>query len=305
MRVGIVVCCFVAGLVGGLGTSLAAEGYAKSRLLVEPGELAAKLGSFHVLDVRSREDYEKGHVPGGMWVSHDEWDKAFYEDEGKDREGWSQRIEALGIGSGKPIVIYDDNRSKDAARIWWILQYFGAKDVRLLNGGWTGWSSGEFAVSTEEPTVLKKSETTVLRVEPMMGRLRDLSKTLSAIKNGDGVQVVDARSFDEHCGVDGQKNERAGAIPGAKHLEWSDLIEKETARFKSAEEIRRLFDQAGIDPKRPTITHCQSGGRASVMAFGIELMGGDKVANYYRGWSEWGNTAETPVEVEPLEAAGE
>jgi thiosulfate/3-mercaptopyruvate sulfurtransferase len=89
---------------------------------------------------------------------------------------------------------------------------------------------------------------------------------------------------------------RGGAIPGAKHLEWSDLLDKKTQRFKSPAALSRLFKQAGIDPKKPAVTYCQSGGRASVMAFALELMGAKGVQNYYPGWAEWGNAADTPVE---------
>ena len=73
------------------------------------------------------------------------------------------------------------------------------------------------------------------------------------------------------------------------------MIDKETGRFHPPATLQRRFSEAGIDIHRPVITHCQSGGRASVMAFAIELMGG-QAANYYRGWSEWGNTDDTPVE---------
>ena len=65
---------------------------------------------------------------------------------------------------------------------------------------------------------------------------------------------------------------RAGAIPGARHLEWSDLLDKRTGKFKPAPELEKLFADAGIDPKKPATTYCQSGGRASVMAFGLELI---------------------------------
>ena len=108
---------------------------------------------------------------------------------------------------------------------------------------------------------------------------------------------MDARSEDEFCGVNKRDNQRGGAIPGAKHLEWSDLIEQKTHRFKSAEELNRLLDQAGIDLAQPTASHCNGGGRAAVMAFGLELMGADEVRNYYRGWGEWGNSQDTPIVV--------
>ena len=84
-------------------------------------------------------------------------------------------------------------------------------------------------------------------------------------------------------------------MPGAKHLEWSDTLDKKTGRFKTAAELRRLFRDAGIDPSRPAVTYCQSGGRASVTAFALELMGAKHVGNYYKSWSEWGNADDTPV----------
>jgi len=82
---------------------------------------------------------------------------------------------------------------------------------------------------------------------------------------------------------------------GAKHLEWSDLLDKDTQRFKPADELRKLFKEAGIDLYEPTATHCQSGGRASVMAFGLELMGAKDVSNYYKSWAEWGNADDTLI----------
>ena len=110
-------------------------------------------------------------------------------------------------------------------------------------------------------------------------------------------QIVDARSNDEHCGVDTRDNKRGGAIPGAKHLEWSDLIDQDTHRFKSAAQLSKLFAQAGIDLSRPTASHCNGGGRAAVMVFGLQLMGAPQVRNYYRGWGEWGNADNTPIAV--------
>ena len=74
------------------------------------------------------------------------------------------------------------------------------------------------------------------------------------------------------------------------------MLDAKTHRFKSASELRKLFEQAGIALDRPTATYCQSGGRAAVMAFGMELMGAKDVSDYYRSWAEWGNSEDTPVE---------
>src|SRR5262249_19004808 len=107
-------------------------------------------------------------------------------------------------------------------------------------------------------------------------------------------QIVDARSEKEHCG-DVKLAKRGGAIPGAMHLEWSDAFDADTHRFKSAADLAQILRDAGLALDRPTVPYCQSGGRAAVMAFTLELMGANEVRNYYRSWSEWGNADETPV----------
>ncbi len=199
---------------------------------------------------------------------------------------------ALGIDAKSDVVIYDDASFKDAARIWWILRFWGVDRVRLLNGGWTGWKTGKFPVESGSS---RFPEPASFVAAPRIQRLATRKTVLDALAQS-SAQIVDARSFGEFCGVDRLKNKRGGAIPRAKPLEWSDLVDPKTKRFKSAAELRGIFRDAGVDLRKQTITHCQSGGRASVMAFGIELMGGEHVANYYAGWSEWGNDDDTPIE---------
>jgi thiosulfate/3-mercaptopyruvate sulfurtransferase len=131
---------------------------------------------------------------------------------------------------------------------------------------------------------------------PAKRRLVTKAEVLKSLRNH-RFQIVDARSNDEFCGIDLQKNLRGGAIPGAKHLDWANLIDPETDRFKSPQEMKKLFDEAGIDPNQPTASHCDSGGRASVMVFALELMGAKNARNYYPGWSEWGNLKDTPIVV--------
>jgi thiosulfate/3-mercaptopyruvate sulfurtransferase len=99
----------------------------------------------------------------------------------------------------------------------------------------------------------------------------------------------------EYCG-DTRTAKRNGAIPRARHLEWKDLIDPKTSRFKPPAEMTRLFKAAHINLDRPTVTYCQSGGRAAVLAFTLELMGAKNVRNYYRSWAEWGNDEDTPIE---------
>jgi thiosulfate/3-mercaptopyruvate sulfurtransferase len=90
-----------------------------------------------------------------------------------------------------------------------------------------------------------------------------------------------------------KRSERGGHIPSAMHLEWSELVD-ERGRFLAPPVVRAKLERAGIKPDEPIITHCQTGGRASVNAFVLDRLGVPS-RNYYLGWSEWGNTASTPV----------
>ena len=260
---------------------------------MESGDLAKAevAGQFIVLDARDRKAFDAGRLPGARWVDAAAWAKAF--GSGKDAEAWSRRIGELGIDRGSKVVVYDSG-TKDAARIWWILRYWGLGDARLLNGGWTGWKAAGVPIEAETP---RAPAPLPFQATAQSKRLATKDQLLTALKDK-SLQIVDARSEAEFCGTDKQKNKRAGAIPGARHLEWSDLIDKKTQRFKSAEELRTLFREAGVALERPTATHCQSGGRAAVMAFAMELMGAASVSNYYASWGEWGNADDTPIIVE-------
>jgi thiosulfate/3-mercaptopyruvate sulfurtransferase len=278
----------------GTRSAEADSGYARPKLLLEPAELAKPevAKDFVILDARPQSEYDRGHIPEARRVDHDAWKAAF--GEGKDVDDWSARIGDLGIDSDSKVVVYDDNGMKDAARIWWILRYWSVEDARLLNGGWKGWQSLGLTTTDATPPAATSVE---FRATSRSDRLATMQQVLDSL-SGNRLQIVDARSEDEFCGIEKKDNKRGGAIPGAKHLEWSDLIDQDTQRFKSPEQLRRLFDRVGIDLDRPTASHCNSGGRAAVMAFGLELMGAKGVRNYYRGWAEWGNSEDTPVVVQ-------
>jgi thiosulfate/3-mercaptopyruvate sulfurtransferase len=262
--------------------------YANPKLLIEASELG-KLAAdcTHVLDVRSEQKYEAGHIPVAVRVDHDRWAKGFIQH--PDRETWSKLIGATGIRNPEVVVVYSDD-VKEAVRVWWILRYWGVKDVRLLNGGWRAWQAYGGKITKGPGAVVKPVE---IALAPQPARLATRDEILADLEHKH-FTLIDTRSEGEYCG-DTKLAKRGGAIPGAKHLEWVDLIDRKTQRFKSAPELAKLFKDAGIDPRHPAITYCQSGGRAAVMAFALELMGGSEVRDYYRSWSEWGNAPDTPV----------
>jgi thiosulfate/3-mercaptopyruvate sulfurtransferase len=204
----------------------------------------------------------------------------------------------MGLGSN-PVVIYDNLASKNAARIWWILRYWGVTNVRVVNGGLKAWKAAEL------PTETKPGDPPEAVTFAAKARKRQLASKEQVLKwiSDDNVQILDTRSKDEFCGIDKKENKRGGAIPTATHLEWKEVIDAETDRFKSAEELAKVFDKAGIDLEKPSVSHCQSGGRASVMILALELLGAKSASNYFPGWSEWGNAEndELPVVVSDAE----
>jgi thiosulfate/3-mercaptopyruvate sulfurtransferase len=261
--------------------------YAAPALLVESPELARLVtaNKVRVLDVRTKAKYDAGHVPGALRVDAAAWRKAF--GSAPDKDDWTKRLGDLGLEPDAATVVYGDD-PRESARVWWILRYWGFKDVRLLNGGWTAWAAQNGPVSREAPTV--KATTPRLTARPE--RLATKQQVLDLVKKKDR-QIIDARSEKEYCG-DEKHAQRGGSVPGAKNLDWTDLIGKD-GRFKSADELARLFKEHDISLKEPAVTYCQSGGRAAVMAFALELMGAKNVRNYYRSWNEWGNDPDTPV----------
>jgi thiosulfate/3-mercaptopyruvate sulfurtransferase len=270
-----------------------AKTYPRADLLVEATQLDKALtpGKFVILDARPREAYREGHIPFAVWLNVKDWEKGFAASQ--DPKLWGGRLASVGIQDDSPIIVYGNAKTPDAARIWWILRYWGFKDVRLLNGGWKAWTDGKFPVQTKAKIIDDHGKYRHLKVKAAKDRLATKDQLLSWLKEG-GPQIVDARTEGEYCG-DTSHAQRGGSIPSARHLEWKDTIDPKTQRFKSPDELKKLFKEVGIDPQRPTVTYCQSGGRAAVMAFVLELMGGKEVRNYYRSWSEWGNDPNTPV----------
>jgi thiosulfate/3-mercaptopyruvate sulfurtransferase len=265
--------------------------YARPELLIEAAELAKadNAKKFRVLDTRPAKEWDKAHIPLSGSVDVGDWSKKFTKEQ--DAKLWEKQLGALGIDVDVPVIVSGDD-IKDMARIWWILRYWGIKDVRILNGGWSAWTAGNYAIDKGAYAKLQYTPT-MPKLLPAEKRLATLEQIKASLKEH-GLQLVDTRSEGEYCG-DTKTAKRNGAIPGAVNLEWKQLVDAKTSKFKTAAELDQLFKKAGIDLSKPAASYCQSGGRASVMAFALDLMGGADVRNYYRSWAEWGNADDTPI----------
>ena len=265
--------------------------YANPTLLIDAEDLAKiPADKVRILDVRGKAKYEAGHVPGAVLAEPGLWSKKVV-DNLADGPYWKMELAAVGVSPKIPVVLVAED-IRDAARVWWLLSYAGVSNVAILNGGWTAYAAAKLPMT---------NEVTVARAEPaewtiMPNRKATKDDLLALLKEEKGTaNIVDARTPEEFSGT--QKTAaQTGHIPGAAHLEWSDLLDAKTKKFLPPEALAKLFADRKIDLGKPCVTYCQSGGRAAVMAFGLTLMGAKDVKNYYKSWSEWGNEKDTPVE---------
>lgn len=263
--------------------------YAKPDLLIDAGTLMkAPAGRYLVIDVRLPKTAAKGHIPGALGIDVRAWGDAFAK--GESAEAWSRRLAAAGIDPDRSIVVYGDPKTSDVARVWWTLRYWGVKDVRILDGGWPAWqkAGGKSEAGFPEPA------RTRVTLAADAARLATKEEILRGLKTKGFDQIIDARTPGEFCG-DMKLAKRGGSIPGAKNLNWTDTLDAD-GRFHPPAKMAKLLKDAGIDPARPAVTYCQGGGRAAVLAFVVELMGGKPARNYYKSWGEWGNDETAPVE---------
>ncbi len=259
--------------------------------LVSLDDLQKRLADpdLRLLDARPRPAYDQGHIPGAVWVDIDAARKLSAQPEGLTaRAAWETWTASLGIGPATEVLIYDANRQLDAARLWWLLGYLGAEKVGLIDGGFPLWEKQGRPV-TKDVTPVKPGS---FRVHFRAERLATRSDVLEAIRRK-SAQVIDARSEAEYQGTQRMSNKRGGHIPSACNLEWSGLVD-ENRRFLDPKTLRAKLEALGVKTGTPVITHCQSGGRASVDAFVLERLG-FAARNYYLGWSDWGNVEETPI----------
>jgi thiosulfate/3-mercaptopyruvate sulfurtransferase len=262
--------------------------------LVAFDALEHRLGKpdLRLLDARPRLDYDKGHIPGAVWVDAKAVETMAAKPGGLiDHTAWEAWITPLGISAETEVLIYDARRQLDAARLWWILSYLGVPRVGLIDGSFPLWAAEKRPVTSEIPKVKPQWFKVAFRGD----RLATRHDVLDALKQGN-TRVVDARTEKEHTG-DEKRASRGGRIPTACHIEWSRLVDAE-GRFLAEPALRATLNKAGVKPGEPVLTHCQGGGRSSVDAFVFERLG-FPIRNYYLGWSDWGNADDTPVENGP------
>jgi thiosulfate/3-mercaptopyruvate sulfurtransferase len=275
--------------------------YAHPELLVEPDWLTAHRDdpNLRIIDCATLEAYRRAHIPGALQLpAH-----YYIKDDGPAGEDHGtfvmppDKFEALmgqlGVSNDTTVVTYDDNNALVAARLWWVLKYYGHDNAKVLNGGWHRWLTEERPVTFHA----HKAAPAQFKARPRPELISDAGY-LKANHTDAATSVMDCRTDGEWEGTNSRGNRRSGRVPGARHLEWLRFVSRDDSRkFLSADECQALLDQAGISREKPVITYCQGGIRAAHAAFVLDLLGYPDVRVYDGSMRDWANREDTPLEV--------
>ena len=205
-----------------------------------------------VVDCDVEAAYNRGHIPGAVMVP-DNFEKN--PDTGRvhlmNPQQFATMCRGLGIGDSTQVIAYDNSQSLYAARLWWALNTYGHANVKVLDGGWRRWVNEGRAVSLARPRPAPNVRFTPKADDSMLVKADEL-KACCSLEN---VVVWDVRSDGEWDGTANRGNKRAGHIPGAVHLEWFNVMDRETHRFKPANEIRKVLAEHGITPEKRVYTY--------------------------------------------------
>jgi thiosulfate/3-mercaptopyruvate sulfurtransferase len=245
-----------------------------------------------VLDLRPAEAYAAGHVPTAQHL--DLFGISLIDSDPAPLRAFLWILEHLlasrGVSAARPVVVYDEKSGMRAARAFWALEYFGHEHTRLLDGGFCAWQGDGHPVTSE----VSAPEATSWTGAPVAGRLATWRDVLDRLDAADAV-VLDTRSDGEYLGTT-VRAARGGCIPGAVHVEWTTNLRPDGS-LKSADELRAMYQSAGVTPDKEVLTYCQGGYRAAHGYLALRLLGYPRVRNYVGSWKEWGDRDELPIEI--------
>jgi thiosulfate/3-mercaptopyruvate sulfurtransferase len=242
--------------------------------------------------------YDKGHVPGAVgWNWQTDLNDRVRRDI-IDPRSFAELCRRAGIGPDDTVVFYGDNNNWFAAWALWQFKYHGHKDVRLMNGGRKKWELEKRELTTAVPETARSEYPIPASDES----IRAYRRQVEDVVGGGRVNLVDVRSPDEFTGKIiappgmNETAQRAGHIPGARNIPWAKTA-NEDGTFKSPDELKKLYADAGVDFSKPTIAYCRIGERSSHTWFVLRyLLGVENVRNYDGSWTEWGNLVGAPIE---------
>jgi thiosulfate/3-mercaptopyruvate sulfurtransferase len=278
--------------------------YAHPEVLVSTDWVAEHLDDPQVRLVESDEDlllYEVGHIPGAVkldWVGdlNDPLIRDYVE-----RERLQSLLRSRGISDETTIVLYGDKNNWWATYAFWVLRLFGITNLKVMDGGRARWQDEGRPLVTALPRYREANIALWKRNDASLRAFRD--DVFAHIKARKA--LVDVRSPEEYRGerlhMPEYANEgalRGGHIPGARNIPWGRAVDPETHTFKSAPELRAIYEkEQGLRGAEEVIAYCRIGERSSHTWFVLTyLLGYANVRNYDGSWTEWGNLVRAPIE---------
>ncbi|MBV8083686.1 MAG: sulfurtransferase, partial [Chloroflexi bacterium] len=242
--------------------------------------------------------YEGGHIQGAVGVN---WSTELEDTVRRDiptKENWDKLLSRAGVSPNTKIVFYGDNNNWFAAFAYWVAKMYGHQDVVLMNGGRKKWELENRPLTKDAPNVQATTYQAKALDEGYRAHLQDVMQYVGA---QGGKALVDVRSPAEFNGEIvappglPETAQRCGHIPGANNIPWGQAA-NEDGTFKSAEELKALYEGKGITADKDVVAYCRIGERSSHTWFVLkELLGYPKVRNYDGSWTEWGSVIGVPI----------
>jgi thiosulfate/3-mercaptopyruvate sulfurtransferase len=240
--------------------------------------------------------YDKGHIRGAIKL---DWTTDLQDQVRRDfvtKAQFEALLSSRGVANDNTVVLYGGNNNWFAAYAYWYFKLYGHRDVKLLDGGRKKWELDSRELTEEVPSRAATSYT----AGEQDGNIRAFrDEVVQAIGEKN---LVDVRSPDEYAGrlmapahLPQEQAQRAGHIPTAANVPWSKAA-NDDGTFRSDDELKELYTEAGVDWAKDTIAYCRIGERSSHTWFVFhELLDQPKVKNYDGSWTEYGSLVGVPV----------
>ena len=251
------------------------------------------------VDYNPSTSYMLGHIPGAVLF---DWKLELVDSTKRDiisKEVFEDLVQKAGINNDTILIVYGDFKNWFAAFAFWIFKYYGYHDIRLMNGSRKKWFEEDRPFSLDIPAYSRGAF-------KASGPNKGIRVFMDYVKESIGSQsrvLVDVRTNDEYEGktlapseYSSEYGQVGGHIPGAVNVPWSRMV-CDDGTFKSAEELRKIYESQNITPDKEVITYCGIGERASFTWFVLKyLLGYPNVKSYDGSWLEWGNSLGNPIE---------
>jgi thiosulfate/3-mercaptopyruvate sulfurtransferase len=276
---------------------MATMNYAHPEVLVETQWVEDRLKDSNVriaeVDYDPKANYQLGHIPGAVLF---DWKQDINDPVNRNvlsRQACDDLLQRAGVYNDTTLVLYGDFNNWFAAFAFWVFKYYGFKDVRIMNGGRKKWLEEDREISKDIPNYPKGNIKTTGPDDNIRVFLDEVKQALDA---RDRIKMVDVRSPKEFTGeilapaeYPTEHAQRGGHIPGAENIPWAQAVNDKDGTFKSADELKKLYESKGITQDKEIIAYCRIGERSSHTWFVLKyLLGYPNVKNYDGSWTEWG-----------------